>query len=93
MTLTLFLALAPSHLAPSHLVPSDLAPTRLAPHPGVLVIGSIIGSLFGTLMFLPGLAMIFGGLKIKEQRFNSRAQGVCAYACACAVAGMRGRAR
>ena len=44
---------------------------------GILVIGSIIGSLFGTLMFLPGLAMIFGGLKIKEQRFNARAQGTC----------------
>ena len=27
-------------------------------------------------MFLPGLAMIFGGFKIKEQRFNARAQGV-----------------
>ena len=44
------------------------------------MIGSIIGSLFGTLMFLPGLAMIFGGLKIKEQRFNSRAQGAYPFA-------------
>jgi len=51
---------------------------------GVLVVGSIIGSLFGTLMFLPGLAMIFGGVKIKEQRFNARAQGT-AGASACVV--------
>jgi len=41
-----------------------------------LVQYTITGSLLSTMLLLPGLSMTFGGLKYKEQRFNSLAAGV-----------------
>ena len=43
---------------------------------GKLVEGSIIGSLFAGILFLPGLSMCFGALKRKTQRFNDKSAGV-----------------
>jgi Ca2+:H+ antiporter len=37
---------------------------------GQLVEGSIVGSIFAGILFLPGLSMIFGAIKRKTQRFN-----------------------
>lgn len=41
-----------------------------------LVEGSIIGSIFAGILFLPGLSMCFGAIKRKTQRFNVRSAGV-----------------
>jgi Ca2+:H+ antiporter len=41
-----------------------------------LVEGSIIGSVFAGILFLPGLSMCFGALKRKTQRFNVKSAGV-----------------
>lgn len=41
-----------------------------------LVEGSIIGSIFAGILFLPGLSMCFGALKRKTQRFNAKSAGV-----------------
>lgn len=41
-----------------------------------LVEGSIIGSIFAGVLFLPGLSMCFGAIKRKTQRFNVRSAGV-----------------
>jgi len=43
---------------------------------GELVEGAIVGSLLATLLLLPGLSMIAGGIKHKEQRFNAKSQNV-----------------
>lgn len=43
---------------------------------GQLVEGSIIGSIFAGILFLPGLSMCFGALKRKTQRFNAKSAGV-----------------
>lgn len=43
---------------------------------GHLVEGSIIGSIFAGILFLPGLSMCFGALKRKTQRFNVKSAGV-----------------
>lgn len=43
---------------------------------GKLVEGSIIGSIFAGVLFLPGLSMCFGALKRKTQRFNAKSAGV-----------------
>ena len=43
---------------------------------GKLVEGSIIGSIFAGILFLPGLSMCFGAIKRKTQRFNVRSAGV-----------------
>ena len=43
---------------------------------GQLVEGSIIGSIFAGILFLPGLSMCCGALKRKTQRFNSKSAGV-----------------
>ena len=43
---------------------------------GQLVEGSIIGSIFAGILFLPGLSMCFGAIKRKTQRFNVRSAGV-----------------
>ena len=46
-------------------------------HKGILVEGAIIGSFIGTLLLLPGVSMIAGGVgKWKEQRFNVKSAGV-----------------
>ncbi|PLB36975.1 calcium/hydrogen antiporter [Aspergillus candidus] len=41
-----------------------------------LVEGSIIGSIFAGILFLPGLSMCFGAIKRKTQRFNIKSAGV-----------------
>ncbi|KJR82200.1 Ca2+:H+ antiporter [Sporothrix schenckii 1099-18] len=41
-----------------------------------LVEGSIVGSIFAGVLFLPGLSMCFGAIKRKTQRFNARSAGV-----------------
>ncbi len=41
-----------------------------------LVEGSIIGSVFAGILFLPGISMCFGALKRKTQRFNVKSAGV-----------------
>lgn len=43
---------------------------------GQLVEGSIIGSIFAGILFLPGISMCFGAIKRKTQRFNSKSAGV-----------------
>ena len=43
---------------------------------GLLVLGSIVGSLIGTNLLLPGTAMLAGGWKRKTQTFNVRSTGV-----------------
>ncbi|KAL2807622.1 Sodium/calcium exchanger protein-domain-containing protein [Aspergillus granulosus] len=43
---------------------------------GRLVEGSIIGSIFAGILFLPGLSMCFGAIKRKTQRFNVKSAGV-----------------
>ncbi|WEW59421.1 hypothetical protein PRK78_004893 [Emydomyces testavorans] len=41
-----------------------------------LVEGSVIGSIFAGILFLPGLSMCFGAIKRKTQRFNVKSAGV-----------------
>ena len=43
---------------------------------GQLVEGSVIGSIFAGILFLPGLSMCFGAIKRKTQRFNVKSAGV-----------------
>jgi len=43
---------------------------------GQLVEGSIIGSIFAGILFLPGISMCFGAIKRKTQRFNAKSAGV-----------------
>ncbi|KAI2617445.1 Sodium/calcium exchanger protein-domain-containing protein [Hypoxylon sp. NC1633] len=43
---------------------------------GQLVEGSVIGSIFAGILFLPGLSMCFGAIKRKTQRFNAQSAGV-----------------
>jgi len=52
----------------------------IALHKGMrtVVMNSITGSLIGSMLLMPGAAMIFGGLKHKEQFFNRHAAGVSA---------------
>ena len=57
---------------------------------GQLVEGSIIGSIFAGILFLPGLSMCFGALKRKTQRFNARSAGVTSTMLLFAVVGAFG---
>jgi Ca2+:H+ antiporter len=41
-----------------------------------LVTSSIVGSLLGAMLFMPGLSMITGGIKYKNQTFNRTSAGV-----------------
>ena len=41
-----------------------------------LVEGSVIGSIFAGILFLPGISMCFGAIKRKTQRFNVKSAGV-----------------
>lgn len=41
-----------------------------------LVQSSVTGTLLGLLLLLPGLSMLFGGLKYKEVKFNPQSAGV-----------------
>eukprot|EP00834_Sanchytrium_tribonematis_P005868 NODE_387_length_8274_cov_0.737125.p2 type:complete len:641 gc:universal NODE_387_length_8274_cov_0.737125:359-2281(+) len=43
---------------------------------GRIVEGSFIGSFLAVLVLLPGLSMVFGGLKYKELKFNAKSTGV-----------------
>ena len=43
---------------------------------GALVEGSIVGSIFAGVLFLPGLSMCFGAINRKTQRFNVKSAGV-----------------
>lgn len=43
---------------------------------GQLVEGSIVGSIFAGVVFMPGLSMCSGALKRKTQRFNAKSAGV-----------------
>lgn len=43
---------------------------------GELVEGSIVGSILAGVLLMPGLSMIAGAFKRKEQRFNARSAGV-----------------
>ncbi|KAH6695167.1 calcium permease [Plectosphaerella plurivora] len=43
---------------------------------GALVEGSVVGSIFAGILFLPGLSMCFGAIKRKTQRFNAKSAGV-----------------
>eukprot|EP00051_Salpingoeca_urceolata_P017462 m.237849 g.237849 ORF g.237849 m.237849 type:complete len:857 (+) comp18961_c1_seq1:198-2768(+) len=52
-----------------------------------LVIASLTGSLLATMLFIPGICMIIGGLKFKEQRFNMRSAGISSSLLFVSVAG------
>ncbi|CAL8356951.1 unnamed protein product [Lota lota] len=41
-----------------------------------IVKAALTGTLFGCILFIPGISMVVGGLKHSEQRFNSRSTGV-----------------
>ncbi|XP_028254933.1 cation/H+ exchanger protein 1 isoform X2 [Parambassis ranga] len=41
-----------------------------------IVKASLTGTLLGCILFIPGICMIIGGIKHREQRFNSRSAGV-----------------
>ena len=60
----------------STLVEVFLYCTALNQGKGQLVEGSIIGSIFAGVLFLPGLSMCFGAIKRKTQRFNAKSAGV-----------------
>ena len=47
----------------------------LAEGKGKVAEGSIIGSLMAGVLLLPGISMISGGFKRKEQRFNAKSAG------------------
>lgn len=57
---------------------------------GALVEGSIVGSIFAGILFLPGISMCFGALKRKTQRFNARSAGVTSTMLLFAVVGAFG---
>ncbi|CAL8385381.1 unnamed protein product [Gadus morhua 'NCC'] len=41
-----------------------------------LVKSALTGTLLGCILFIPGICMVIGGIKHREQRFNSRSAGV-----------------
>jgi Ca2+:H+ antiporter len=43
---------------------------------GRLVEGSIVGSILAGVLLMPGLSMLSGALKRKEQKFNAKSAGV-----------------
>ncbi|KAL6824456.1 Ca2+ transporter [Trichoderma sp. SZMC 28015] len=57
---------------------------------GQLVEGSIVGSIFAGVLFLPGISMCFGALKRKTQRFNAKSAGVTSTMLLFAVVGAFG---
>lgn len=57
---------------------------------GALVEGSIVGSIFAGILFLPGISMCFGAIKRKTQRFNARSAGVTSTMLLFAVVGAFG---
>ncbi|KAH7320832.1 Sodium/calcium exchanger protein-domain-containing protein [Stachybotrys elegans] len=57
---------------------------------GALVEGSIVGSIFAGILFLPGISMCFGAIKRKTQRFNAKSAGVTSTMLLFAVVGAFG---
>lgn len=57
---------------------------------GQLVEGSIVGSIFAGILFLPGISMCFGAIKRKTQRFNAKSAGVTSTMLLFAVVGAFG---
>ncbi|KEY70328.1 hypothetical protein S7711_06803 [Stachybotrys chartarum IBT 7711] len=57
---------------------------------GPLVEGSIVGSIFVGILFLPGISMCFGAIKRKTQRFNAKSAGVTSTMLLFAVVGAFG---
>lgn len=57
---------------------------------GPLVEGSIVGSIFAGILFLPGISMCFGAIKRKTQRFNAKSAGVTSTMLLFAVVGAFG---
>lgn len=57
---------------------------------GQLVEGSVVGSIFAGILFLPGISMCFGAIKRKTQRFNARSAGVTSTMLLFAVVGAFG---
>ena len=55
---------------------------------GELVEGSIVGSILAGVLLMPGLSMIGGAFKRKEQRFNARSAGVTSMMLIVAVIGV-----
>ncbi|POR34394.1 Low affinity vacuolar monovalent cation/H(+) antiporter [Tolypocladium paradoxum] len=55
-----------------------------------LVEGSIVGSIFAGILFLPGISMCFGAIKRKTQRFNAKSAGVTSTMLLFAVVGAFG---
>ena len=62
----------------------------LALRKGLLIVvqASIIGSIIGNILLLVGLAIFFGGIKYKEQRFNKDSVGVSSTMLIIAVIGL-----
>lgn len=52
-----------------------------------LVRSSLVGTMLGTMLLIPGLCMVVGGLKFQEQRFNLQSAGVSSSLLFVAVAG------
>jgi len=50
--------------------------TSIKAHLGDITRSAISGSLLGSLLLIPGLSMVIGGIKYKEQRFNPAVAGV-----------------
>lgn len=55
---------------------------------GELVEGSIVGSLIAGVLLMPGVSMIGGAVRRKEQRFNARSAGVTSTMLIMAVVGV-----
>eukprot|EP00041_Stephanoeca_diplocostata_P027848 m.774968 g.774968 ORF g.774968 m.774968 type:complete len:922 (+) comp23258_c1_seq5:475-3240(+) len=53
----------------------------------VLVKASLTGTLLGTMLFIPGICMVIGGLKFEHQYFNLRSAGVSSSLLFVSVAG------
>lgn len=54
---------------------------------GEVARSAMSGALLGALLFIPGLSMIIGGIKYKEQRFNPAVTGVSSVLLVIAVVG------
>ena len=70
------LALHSSRAKPPSLAPLAKAYACLFPVLLAQVIASLTGSLLAGMLFIPGICMLVGGFKYKEQHFNWRSAGV-----------------
>uniref|UniRef100_A0A3Q3VPC4 Uncharacterized protein n=1 Tax=Mola mola TaxID=94237 RepID=A0A3Q3VPC4_MOLML len=53
-----------------------------------IVKAALTGTLLGCILFIPGICMIIGGIKHREQRFNSRSAGVSSALLFISIGGM-----